>query len=89
MSKVIITGSTGMVGRGVLLECLDSARIEEVLVINRSSLEMQHPKLKELLLTDFMQIDTVKDQLKGYDACFYCMGISAVGMSEADYIRNT
>ncbi|MEZ4989260.1 MAG: NAD(P)H-binding protein [Saprospiraceae bacterium] len=89
MSKVIITGSTGMVGRGVLLECLDSARIEEVLVINRSSLEMQHPKLKELLLTDFMQIDTVKDQLKGYDACFYCMGISAVGMSEADYTRIT
>lgn len=89
MSKVIITGSTGMVGQGVLLECLDRPEIEEVLVINRSSLNMQHPKLKELLLKDFMQIADLKDQLRGYDACFYCMGISAVGMSEEDYTRIT
>lgn len=89
MSKVIITGSTGMVGQGVLLECLDSPEIEEVLVINRSSLNRQHPKLKELLLKDFMQIADLKDQLRGYDACYYCMGVSAVGMSEEDYTRIT
>jgi nucleoside-diphosphate-sugar epimerase len=89
MSKVIITGSTGMVGQGVLLECLDSPQIEEVLIINRSSLGMQHPKLKEVLLADFMQVAAVKDQLRGYDACFYCMGVSSVGMSEEDYTRIT
>lgn len=83
--SVIITGSTGMVGKGVLLECLDSPLIERVLVINRSSLGMQHPKLKEILLADFQQVATLKDQLKVYDACFYCMGVSVIGLSEEAY----
>lgn len=83
--KVAITGSTGMVGKGVLLECLDDDRVSEVLVINRSSLAMQHPKLKEVLLKDFANPTPIKDELKGYDAVYYCLGVSAGGMSEADY----
>jgi len=83
--KVIITGSTGMVGRGVLLECLDSDIIEKVLVINRSTIDIQHPKLKEVILKDFSQFEPIKAELIGYDACFHCMGVSAAGMSEEKY----
>ena len=89
MKKVIITGSTGMVGKGVLLECLESPYIAQVLVVNRSSVNIKHPKLKEVLLNDFMQIDTVSEKLKGYDACFHCMGVSAMGMSEVQYTQVT
>jgi len=78
-----------MIGKGVLLECLDDDRIGEVLVINRKSLGMQHPKLKEVLLPDFGEIATLKTDLDGYDACFFCLGISAVGMKEEDYTRIT
>ena len=85
MKKVIITGSTGMVGKGVLLECLDSSNIKNGLVINGSSIDMQHSKLKEILLPDFQSVITLKDQLKGYDACFFCMGVSSVGMKEEQY----
>lgn len=83
--KVIITGSTGMVGQGVLLECLADARIEKVLMINRSSLDIQHPKLEEILLKDFTQIAEHKNNLVGYDACFFCMGVSSIGMDEEKY----
>jgi len=89
MRKVIITGSTGMVGKGVLLECLESPEIEKVLVINRKSLEMQHPKLEEILLPDFLEVDRLRDHLPGYDGCFYCMGISALGLDEETYTRIT
>ena len=85
MKSVIITGATGMVGKGVLLECLDSHKIEKVLVINRRSLQLQHSKLKEILLEDFTQLASIKDQLEAYDACFYCMGVSSVGMNEERY----
>ncbi|MDC8004317.1 NAD-dependent epimerase/dehydratase family protein [Aureisphaera galaxeae] len=89
MKKVIITGATGMVGKGVLLECLDHPDISEVLAINRSSLEMQHPKLKEILLQDFTALESVKDQLVGCDGCFFCMGVSVVGLNEASYTQIT
>ena len=89
MNKVIITGSTGMVGKGVLVECLDDSRIDEVLVINRSSLNIDHVKLKEVLLDDFTQVSEIKEHLTGYDACFYCMGISVVGLNEQSYSRIT
>ncbi|WP_299118305.1 NAD-dependent epimerase/dehydratase family protein [uncultured Tenacibaculum sp.] len=89
MKRVIITGSTGMVGKGVLLECLDDVNIEKVLVINRSTLNIQHSKLEEVLLKDFSQLSSIKDKLIGYDACFFCMGISSVGMSEEKYIQIT
>ncbi len=87
--KVIITGATGMVGKGVLLECLDHKDIEEALVIGRNRLEMQHPKLKEIIHKDFSDFSAVSEELKGYDACFYCMGVSSVGMKEAAYKKVT
>jgi nucleoside-diphosphate-sugar epimerase len=89
MAKVIITGSTGMVGKGVLLECLKSPFIEKVLVINRSKLQINHPKLKEILLSDFTKVKKFENQLKGYDACFYCMGVSSIGLSEEIYSNLT
>ncbi len=87
--KVIITGATGMVGKGVLLECLDHEDVSEVLSIGRRSLEMDHPKLKELIHKDFSEFESVADQLQGYDACYHCMGVSAAGMSEAQYTKMT
>ncbi|RQO30822.1 epimerase [Taibaiella sp. KBW10] len=87
--KIILTGATGMVGEGVLLHCLARPEIEEVLIINRKHLDIQHPKLKELLLPDFNKLEMLADQLKGYDACFYCAGISSVGMKEEEYNRIT
>ena len=78
-----------MVGKGVLLECLDSPKIERVLAINRSSLGIQHPKFSEILLSDFLKIESIMDQMIGYDACFYCMGISALGLSEEKYTKIT
>lgn len=83
--KVIITGATGMVGKGVLLECLDHQDISEVLSIGRTPLEVDHPKLKELIITDFLDYTAVENQLKGYDACYLCMGVSAGGLSEEKY----
>jgi len=87
--KVIITGATGMVGKGVLLECLDHKAISELLVIGRNPVGMEHPKLKELIQKDFSDFSGVKDQLKGYDGCFFCMGISAAGLKEEEYLKIT
>lgn len=87
--KVIITGATGMVGKGVLLECLDHKSISQVLVIGRNSIKMEHPKLKELIQKDFTDFSGVKKQLKAYDACFYCLGISAAGLNEEQYKKIT
>lgn len=78
-----------MIGKGVLLECLDSDKIDKVLIINRKSINNQHPKLKEVLLKDFTKVETIKEKLRGYDACFYCMGVSALGMDEAVYTKIT
>ncbi len=89
MKKVLITGTTGMVGKGVLIECLEDPKITSVHIINRRSLQIKHPKLKELLLTDFSQLNTIEQQLENYDACFYCMGISAVGLNEEKYTEIT
>ncbi|GAI76476.1 unnamed protein product [marine sediment metagenome] len=87
--KVIVTGTTGMVGRGVLLECLDHAEITEVLSISRRPIEIDHPKLKELIHQDFSEFASVAEQIKGYDACYACMGISSAGMKEEQYTRLT
>jgi hypothetical protein len=86
--KIILTGVTGMVGEGVLFECLANPAVEQVLMVNRRPYAMQHAKLKELIVPDFLKIETA-DQLAGYDACFYCAGVSSVGKSEADYTRIT
>jgi uncharacterized protein YbjT (DUF2867 family) len=80
--KVIITGATGMVGEGVLFECLENAAVAEVLIVNRRHYDKQHPKLKELVVPDFFQLDKYAAEIAGYDACFFCAGISSVGMKE-------
>jgi uncharacterized protein YbjT (DUF2867 family) len=83
--KVIVTGATGMVGEGVLLECLANPAVEKVLSVSRKPSGHAHPKLEECLVADFRDLKAVEGQLAGYDACFYCAGVSSVGMSEADY----
>lgn len=87
--KVIITGATGMVGKGVLLECLQNNTISEILVINRASLHIKHPKLKEIIHTNFLDFSPIKEQLKGFNACFHCMGVSSMGISEENYYNLT
>ncbi len=87
--KVIITGSTGMVGRSTLNECLINDKVTEVLVINRRSLELSHPKLKELIHTDFMDFTDAVPHLEGYDACFHCMGVTSLGKDEAEFSKYT
>ena len=87
--KVIITGSTGMVGEGVLLECLQNEKVSEVLMVNRRHYEHRHPKLKEAIVPDFFQLGQFGEDLKGYDACFFCAGISSVGMKEDRYTSIT
>ncbi len=78
-----------MIGKGVLLECLDHVAIEEVLVIGRNPIGMSHPKLKELIHNDFNEFISINDQLSGYDACYYCLGISAAGLNEEQYKKIT
>lgn len=87
--KIIITGATGMVGEGVLMECLGNPNVSEILSISRKSSGKKHPKLKEYLVPDFLKINIDDENLKGYDACFFCAGISSIGMNEEDYTRIT
>ncbi len=83
--KVIITGATGMVGEGVLFECLQNEKVSEVLIVSRRHYEMEHPKLKELIVPDFFQLNRFAENIKGYGACFFCAGVSSVGMKEDQY----
>ncbi|RZJ67178.1 MAG: hypothetical protein EOO50_06550 [Flavobacterium sp.] len=87
--KVIITGATGMVGEGVFLDCLENPEVSHVLIINRKHYDLEHPKLKELLVPDFFELDRHSETLKGYDACFFCAGISSFGMSEEKFTKIT
>jgi len=87
--SVILTGATGMVGEGVLLECLADPRVGRVLVINRKPGGVSHPKLVEVIHGDFLDLSAIQPRLAGFDACFFCLGVSSVGMSEADYRRTT
>ncbi len=87
--KIIITGTTGMVGEGVLLECLDHPQVTEVLSVSRKPTGLSHPKLKEYIVPDFLALKENDDKLKGYDACFFCAGISSVGMKEEEYRKIT
>lgn len=87
--KVIITGTTGMIGEGILLECLAHPEITEVLSVSRKPTGKTHPKLKEYIVPDFLLLTDNDERLQGYDACFYCAGVSAVGRSEAEYTRIT
>ncbi len=87
--RVIITGVTGMVGEGVLHECLHHPQVEAVLVINRKPCGVTHPKLKEIIHQDFYTITPLAHELARYNACFFCLGISSIGMKEEDYFRVT
>jgi hypothetical protein len=85
----IITGVTGMVGEGVLNECLLHPDVEKVLVINRRACGITHPKLTEILHSDFFNLDPVASSLSGFNACFFCLGVSSVGISEEKYYSLT
>ncbi|MCB0689666.1 MAG: epimerase, partial [Saprospiraceae bacterium] len=87
--KVIITGATGMVGKGVLLECLDHPEIELVLTLGRHPVDVTHPKLNQITVNDFGNFQSIVKDLGEYDACFYCMGVSAGGLDETAYTRLT
>ena len=87
--KVIVTGVTGMVGEGVLLECLRNHQVDSVLAVCRKALDLTHPKLKVFVAPDFLKIDAATAPLTGYDACFYCAGVSSNGVTEDDYTRIT
>lgn len=78
-----------MVGEGVLFECLENQQVKEVLIVNRRHYDLKHPKLKELLVPDFSNLGKYTADLKGYDACFYCAGISSVGKKEDEFTRIT
>ena len=87
--RAIITGATGMVGEGVLYECLNSPHVESVLVINRKPTGYTHAKLKEIIHPDFYNIAPIANQLTGYNACYFCRGVSSVGMKEEEYFNKT
>jgi uncharacterized protein YbjT (DUF2867 family) len=83
--KTIILGATGMVGEGVLHGCLKHPRVESILVINRRSCGVEHEKLTEIIHPDFFDLAPIETSLSGYNACYFCLGISAMGMKEEDY----
>lgn len=87
--KVIITGSTGMVGKGVLIQCLEDKRIKKILLINRTSIKLNNPKIKEIICDNFLNLTNHEKDFTGYDACFHCMGISVVGSSDEYYKTTT
>jgi uncharacterized protein YbjT (DUF2867 family) len=87
--KVILFGATGMVGQGVLRECLLDPGVSDVLSIGRSKTGQTNPKLREIVRTNFLDFSDIAQDLSGYDACFFCLGITSVGMSEENYRRVT
>lgn len=87
--KAIITGATGMVGEGVLHECLQHPGVAEVLLLSRKPYGLSHPKLREIIHGDFYDLSAVEDRLTGYNACFFCLGVSSVGMKEEEYYSKT
>jgi hypothetical protein len=89
MIKLILTGATGMVGEGVLHECVQHDDIESVLVIGRKPCGMTHPKLKEITHNDFCDISPIENQLTNYNACFFCLGSTSIGKTEDDYYKLT
>lgn len=83
--NIIITGTTGMVGRSVLQECLKHDEVQHILLLSRRSLNLTHPKLSELIHKDFTDFSSIQEQLTAYDACFHCMGVTSVGKDEAAF----
>jgi hypothetical protein len=87
--KAIVVGSTGMLGKGTLLECLAEPNVESVLVINRQPAGIKHEKLNEIIHKDLYKLNPIENQLRGFSACFFCLGISSVGVNEKVYTRIT
>jgi uncharacterized protein YbjT (DUF2867 family) len=87
--RVILFGATGMVGQGVLRECLLDPEVESVLSLVRAPAAQRHAKLREIVRQDLSDLSAIEDQLSGYDACFFCLGVSSLGMAEPDYRRVT
>jgi uncharacterized protein YbjT (DUF2867 family) len=87
--NVVLFGATGMVGAGALLECLDDTRVTSVLAVGRKACGVSHPKLSEALIEDFFRYDALRSRFAGADACFFCLGVSSLGMSEEAYTRVT
>lgn len=87
--KTMIFGATGMVGQGVLCECLLDPEVESVLTIGRSATGQQTPKLREIVHKDLSDYLSIEQELSGYDACFWCLGVTSAGLSEQEYQRMT
>jgi hypothetical protein len=87
--RVIITGATGMVGEGVLHECLTAPEVESILLLNRRPSGFVHPKVAEVVHTDLFDLTAIEDKLTGYNACFFCLGTTSVGKSNEEYFRTT
>lgn len=87
--KIILTGATGMVGEGVLHECLLSNNVDQVIIINRRPSGFTHAKLQEIVHADFNDLSPVIDQLRGYDTCFFCSGVSSIGKKEPEFYKLT
>lgn len=87
--RVILTGATGMIGEGVLHECLRHESVARVAVLTRRPCGITHPKLEELLLPDFMNMTALESRLTGYNACFFCSGVSSIGLNESEFSRLT
>lgn len=87
--NVIVFGATGMVGQGVLRECLRDPDVQRVLSIGRSATGQRHEKLRELIRADLLDYSAVENELRGYDACFFCLGVTSAGMPEDRYRRVT
>jgi uncharacterized protein YbjT (DUF2867 family) len=87
--NVVLFGATGMLGQGVLRECLLASDVDRVVAVGRNAAGLQHPKLSEIVHRDLWHYQSIEGQLRGYDACFFCLGVTSAGMSEADYTRVT
>ncbi len=83
--NAILFGATGMIGKGVLLECLEHPNVSKILTIGRRSCGTAHPKLNEILHTDFLNYSTIEEKLSGFNACFFCLGVPSSGMTEKNY----
>ncbi|HET9825091.1 MAG TPA: epimerase, partial [Chitinophagaceae bacterium] len=87
--SAIITGATGMVGEGVLHECLGHREVQQVLAVSRRNCKISDPKLQEILVPNFFDLSAIQSQLVGYNACFFCLGVSSIGKNERESYKLT
>lgn len=87
--RVVIFGASGMIGHGVLTECISSDAVDEIVLLLRSRMEVNSPKVRQVVHRDFSDLSSIAHELRGLDACYYCLGVSSVGISEAEYTTIT